>query len=340
MKGRRPNGDGGIYQRDNGTWAGQVDFGTDPTTGKRLRTSVKGATRTEVAEKLKKLRDEARKPGTGQATVADAVAAHLAHLDFRVATGGLSRSSRQQYAVALRATDPIAHVKLAQLRPTTIETWIAHVPGAGPTRSRAYSQFKAALVTARRDGLTSVDPFRDLRGPSGERDKEPPVATKDDVDVLLSAAEEPWRGMFTVLAFTGLRRSELLAIRWADVDLREQVLRVPQGKTARARRGIPMTPQVVAVFAGLPRGFPAAPVWRGERGGLVSRETLRARFKEAAPGGLTPHSLRHGMATRLLDSGVSPHVVSAILGHSSTKVTLSQYAHSTTAMERAALAAL
>ena len=59
-------------------------------------------------------------------------------------------------------------------------------------------------------------------------------------------------------------------------------------------------------------------------------------FKAVLPD-LTPHSLRHGAATRLLDAGVPVHDVAAILGHSTPSITLSVYAHSVSQRQAEAL---
>jgi integrase len=179
--------------------------------------------------------------------------------------------------------------------------------------------------------------MRGLAAPSGKRESEPVHATADDVDMLLSLAEEPWRSMFTVLAYTGMRRSELLALRWEDVDLDARVIRVRDGKTARARRTIPMAPIVAETLDSPGSGL----IFTSPAGNAIDPRGFNRAFERYAPiEGLTPHGLRHGVATRLLEQGVSVHVVSAILGHSSTSITTDLYAHSVSHMERAAMAAL
>jgi integrase len=344
VRSRRAPGEGSIVARPNGTFQGQIDLGIDPDTGKRIRRTVTGSTKREVTERLRDLKAAAdggvvSRVGTTKATVGEAIEAHQTRLDARVAAGTMKASTRAWWDSMLAHSEPLRDTRLSSLTQRDIEAWMVSLDGSGSKRRGAYLALAAALDTARRNGLTTKDPMRDLTAPNGKREAEPVHATSDDVDMLLSLADEPWRSMFTVLAYTGMRRGELLALRWEDVDLDARVVRVRDGKTARARRTIPMAPVVVETLEDM--GPATGLIFTSPQGNAIDPRGFNRAFERFAPiEGLTPHSLRHGVATRLLEQGVSVHVVSAILGHSSTSVTTDLYAHSVSEMERAAMAAL
>lgn len=298
------------------------------------RVSRSGRTRREALERLDAATKNGATPRSKSNTVADAIAAHMKHLDARVAAGSLKPRTRDYYENVL--THAPLDMRLDKARPSDIEAWqagLAEQGLSGSTRRGAYIALKSAFATARRDRMTSNDPFEGLQAPSGARESEPVHATTEDVQALLDAANEPWRTLWMVLAYTGLRRGEALALEWDDIDLDRAVLTVRSGKTARARRQVPLVPAVVEALAAMPRTGPCPFPFDG-------RNTLRAFYRHRPRAGLTIHSLRHGVATRLLEQGASVHVVSAILGHSSVSITLDNYSHSVAQAERDALGML
>jgi integrase len=225
--------------------------------------------------------------------------------------------------------------KLDSLRPVDIERWqtgLQHLSAS--TRRSAFLALRAALKTARRDGLMTVDPMADLQTPSGAREKEPAHVNSADLEKLLSSAPEPWRTLFLTIAYTGLRRGEALALRWQDIDVERGQLAVVHGKTPRARRTVPLVPPVVQALRGLPRRDQERVFPYGGRHALK-------QFKRYSPRPeLNIHSLRHGFCTRLMQEHVPVQVVSSLAGHSSPSVTLFFYAHSVSDLEREAVARL
>ena len=162
---------------------------------------------------------------------------------------------------------------------------------------------------------------------------------------------------FFVALYTGARRSELLALRWENVDLERGRLHIVAGlyrikgkglmllptKTLKSRRGISISSEVVQVLRQI-RGTQVVkrvelgPAWMNtgfvftdEIGGpldpaRVSKEFARVR-KHAGIGGVRFHDLRHTNASIMLLAGVHPKVVSERLGHSSIMVTMDIYSH-------------
>ena len=130
-----------------------------------------------------------------------------------------------------------------------------------------------------------------------------------------------------LLALTGCRRSEILALRWAHVDLEAGELRLADSKTGA--RLVPLSRAAVEVLASLPR-IPGNPwVIPGRKPGAPLRnlqypwEVVRAR---AGLDGVRIHDLRHSFASRALALGESLSMIGELLGHRRVRTT-ARYAH-------------
>jgi integrase len=161
---------------------------------------------------------------------------------------------------------------------------------------------------------------------------------------LIDAAQEtPYGVPIMVAATTGLRRSEIIWLRWADVDLDAAVLRVRSGKTPHARRTVALPVSTVAALRRhrkdqAERRLLLGEAWqegdlvveRGD-GGPVHPDSVSHAFAEIADrvslGDVRLHDLRHGFACALLKAGVNVKVVSEALGHARSSFTLDVYAH-------------
>ena len=176
-------------------------------------------------------------------------------------------------------------------------------------------------------------------------------------DILEVARETPWASILTFMAFTGVRRGEAIALRWANVDLDRGVasvietiqrepgkgLNVQRTKSAAGRRGIALDPSTVAMLrqhrawqsqhiltlGGVYEDHDLA--FAGPLGRPVYPDQLTHAFKAIARKTGFPnmrlHDLRHGHASGLVRAGVHPRVVQERLGHASAAFTMQVYGH-------------
>ncbi len=171
---------------------------------------------------------------------------------------------------------------------------------------------------------------------TGERRRERVVTSEEEAKYLL-VASEPLASIATVLADTGMRPEECFRLRWEHVTWlngRNGVLLVTHGKTASARRVLPMTPRVRAVFenrwnaAGKPEeGW----VWTaGTRSGHVEPNSIYGQHLKALENSkvrpFVLYSLRHTFLTRLGESGCDAWTLARIAGHSSVAIS-GRYVH-------------
>jgi len=375
VTGKRGNGEGSVYQRRDGRWCAAI-VADDPATGRRKRTVLYGKTRREAIDKLKAAteRADAGKPVRDAKTT---VAAWLEH--WRGST--LKASPRKESTKALYAyvcerhleAGPFGGLTLDRLRPSDIEALLLALRDRGLSASSArsaYTVLRSALDGAVRDGLLRHNPAAVVARPAMPR-KEARHLSPDQVAALLNAAKTSrYHPAFVLLAATGLRRGEALALTWADVDLDTGVLRVrgtlarvggqltvTPPKTAKSRRTLRLAPAIVAALRAHRRvqaaeRIKAANIWHDsgfvfttEWGQPISPDNLLRALKTAAsraglPQWVHVHTLRHSAATMLLEAGKGLKTVSEMLGHSSVSVTGDVYQHVSDGEAQAAADAL
>ena len=370
---KRANAEGTVRQRPNGSWEARVSYLDDGGTRKRL--SVYGASDAEVRTKLREaLRriDDALPPRDASETVA-------AWIDAWVATI-LRASKRKDTTKALYRTvarthlqrAPFGTLRLNEVRPRHIDALMLRLSDSGlsdSTRRTVYTVCRDVLEGAVRDALLASNPAVKVKRPSVEH-REARFLEPDVVHALLDAATSSrHRDVLHLIAGTGLRRGEALAVRWRDVDTEKGLLRVRQTvarvngalrftppKSARSRRDIPLTPNMLRLLARhrtaqLEERLRAGTAWTDtglvfttETGTAVDPRNLLRAFtgiaRRAGPDGVGLHTLRHSAATTLLEAGVNIVAVSRLMGHSSVAITGDLYGHATDQGQRDAMAKL
>ena len=164
--------------------------------------------------------------------------------------------------------------------------------------------------------------------------------------------------MYYVELATGLRRGELLGLKWEDIDLERGSLRVKRQiarsngevveaplKTKNAYRTLPLAEDTIQVLKQQKKKAGSSPwVFPSPTGGPISPDSvLHMRHRVLKRAGLPRvrfHDLRHTFATLALQNGVDIKTVSGMLGHFSAGFTLDTYAHVTTAAQKEAAKAM
>jgi integrase len=180
--------------------------------------------------------------------------------------------------------------------------------------------------------LTAMPKMKLLRGERG-RDR---VVSPEEESRYLAVAPEPLASIATVLFDSGLRTDECFRLRWEGISWkngRNGTLTVTYGKSAAARRVLPMTLRARTVLenrwlsAGKPRaGF----VWPREEGKYVADETIRRMHLKTLTASGVAHfvlySTRHTFLTRLGESGCDVWTLARIAGHANIRVS-ARYVH-------------
>jgi integrase len=189
-------------------------------------------------------------------------------------------------------------------------------------------------------GYLDANPAQYVERPRVEIE-EMEILTPPEIRRLLEAAEEPVRTMLLCAVLTGMRRGELLGLKWEDIDFegdRVQVRRsVWRGKfvtpkSRRSRRAIDMAPTLKAALARLPSRFKGELVFTAADGGLIDPDNFVNRdwartLRRSALRRIRFHDLRHTYASLLIAQGAHPKYIQAQLGHASIQTTLDRYGH-------------
>ena len=160
----------------------------------------------------------------------------------------------------------------------------------------------------------------------------PGLLTRAEVAAILAACPNArYRAMLTLCYGCGLRLSEVLAVRVADIDGERRLLRVEQGKGAKDRL-VPLSPTLLEHLRAYWRLYrPADWLFAGRTGEPLSPTSLQKAFTQAKrQAGVTKvggiHGLRHAYATHQLAAGLQVERLQRLMGHANIQTTL-RYVH-------------
>jgi integrase len=347
---------------------------TDADGGTRTHRQRGFATRAEALDAIAGVRTDARR-GTYLAPDRVTVEAWLVEW---LAGAELKDQTRAAYARTIRhhLVPHIGGLRLQQLTPTRLQQLWRQLEAGGARRggplSRSSVRKVAAVLSgacrvAVDHGVLKVNPVAKSKAPTGEsaRSPEMKVWTPMECREFLAWAQQhrpDWAPVWRVLLYTGMRRGELVGLKWKDVDLAAGVVSVRRNvgtisdgakrtvigtpKSRRGTRAIDLDAGTVAVLRahrseraglGLALVRPESWVFTDRTGGHLDPETVSQSFlRQQRRAGVEQiirlHDTRHSHATHLLAAGVPSHIVARRLGDS--EATLSVYSHALPQQQR------
>lgn len=339
----------------------RVDVGYDPITNKRRQRTVSARTITELNEKIAKLVAE-RVDGRA-ATTSNHMSVKRFLLDEYLRhcerSGTLRGATLHQYRwrIEKRIIPSLGDVQLRKLSTLQVQRWVDDmVARYTPQTVRGiFTPLKAAMRQAVAWKLLTSSPCDGVKLP-GRTLPPAPEWTSDEVRAFLAGTRDHRLHIaYRLLAVTGLRVGELVALTWHDVDLdvpciyvRQTATRDKHGrdtfgppKTSGSRRPVLLDDETASLLRDLPRA--GVTVVTNTRGAPVDTDVIRITLARACRDlGLpviTPHQLRHLHATEMMAAGVHPTVAMARLGHT-TLATMRHYQHPTVEHQRDAVTRL
>ncbi|GAA4130718.1 tyrosine-type recombinase/integrase [Actinomadura keratinilytica] len=355
---RRPNGEGTIFQRKDGRWAGEVYVLTTEGTFKRI--TVYGRAREDVHKKIV----EAQQKSSRGIPVADKPWKLGDYLDYwleHVVRPAKRWNTYKKYeqTVRLYLKPGLGKQRLDRLRVAKVQAFLNGQIKAGHSVAQVHIMrmvLGAALTRAMREELVTVNVARLTTLPPVPSQKIKPWTVDEARAFLAAARDDPLYPAFVLMLVYGLRRGEVLGLGWDDLDMDDDVIGVRWQlqrvdgqltrtvvKTEAGRRDLPMLPIVREAFIDLAGQQMQAKRRAGEdwqETGLVfttrtgrpiePRNLARTFERICTRAGLRRirlHDLRHTTASLLKRLGVPPSDAKEILGHARIAVTLEIYTH-------------
>lgn len=328
-----------MVKRKDGRWQEQL---TVTVAGKTKQQYFYGATKAEVLRKIADWRSqEERKAREGKpfSAVADAW--------WEQAQDELSPNTRRPYKAALdRAREHFGSRDIRSITPAEVSFFLRLVTRknkmAEKTAKTQLSICNMIFRFAVAAGDLDANPARDLEVPKGLSHSAREDASDKDI-MIVRASTGTMMGMMAYwFLYTGLRRSELLALTWEDVDLDNRIIHVRRSlvrdgskiyakepKTEAGIRDVPILNDLAEkIFPGKGLVFP------NERGTYITENSFSRRwsnYRKQTGITCTPHQLRHSATTMLCqaiaDGKVTVEDVQHIIGHAQYQTTMDIYNH-------------
>ena len=371
---------GHITKRGKNSYSIAISLGKDPTTGKYKQqwVSVRG-TKKDAEKRLNEILNQLDN-GTfmrpSKTTLGEYLEKWLS--DYVCSNLGPRTAEGYESIVRCHLIPTLGNIPLTRLKPEHLQRYYSEKLSDGrydgkgalspTTVTHHHTCLHRALKMALKWGLISRNPADAVTAPRPQR-SEMNTMSENELNAFLETAQNtPYYVLFYMALFTGMRRSELLALRWCDLDLLlcqahvnrtihhlrscELVFRAP--KSARGRRMVSLSPSVALLLQqhkdkqaiqksmlglqfnesglvfGNPEGKPLLP-------DTVSHAWTKLT-KRIGLEGIRLHDARHSHASLLLKQGVHPKVVQERLGHATISTTLDLYSHVAPGLQEAAAA--
>jgi integrase len=260
-----------------------------------------------------------------------------------------------EHGMQKRVLDEIGGVRLSDVTRTALQDladrWLSNELDPSTIRN-TLMPLRALFRRAHSRGEVAVNPTAGLELPAvrGRRDR---VASPKEAAALIAAVPEHDRALWATAFYTGLRRGELMALRWEDVDLEVGLIRVERSwdiregliepKSRAGRRTVPIATilreHLVAhalrsgrrsgLLFGRTEAVPFEPTTLADRAATAWRrmnaERSTLELNQIPP--ISLHECRHTFASLMIAAGVNAKALSTYMGHSSITITLDRYGH-------------
>ena len=371
---RRKSGTGTVRHRRDGRWEGRVVVGYDDR-GLPVTKNVLGKTKRECEVKLKELRTQLEPPKPDKLRADMPFGDWLDRWYQELVRPRLRPKSREDYEneIYKHIIPWIGKVPLNKISVEVLQKFYTDLKQNGRlTRRDIYGpgvsdrlvegchlRVRSALAEAVEERLIPRNPAEECKLPQSARREKQVLTRAEPQRFLTQAQEEGYYELVMLELATGLRRGEILALKWSDLNPKTGELRVerqvyrtggkltvapPKTKTSRRSILIPKTLlDVLNDMHSLTASewmFPSPVKPDSPLDPASVRKRIQIILNHAGCRKLRFHDLRHTFATLSLEAGMDVKTLSAIIGHNSVSTTLNVYTHVTDTMRAQAAAAI
>ena len=314
------------------------------------RKAFRGKTDKEVWDKVKAFdREQAQRDAAAPVTFGQIADAWWAEIEPT-----LEHSSTKNYKPALRrAVDQFGERPAESITAQEVDAYIRDFSAryARKTVATQLQIIRQILRKAEVAGHIQYNPATAVRPPKNLRETHRSAPAPEEIQRIKDSISLPF-GLFAYLVYyTGCRRGEALALTGRDIDREKQLVHIsksvyymgnsPHIKQPKSDAGTRSVPLLPALEQHLPRKLGQGYLFAEPDGSLLTNDhftRLYDDYRKASGVTVTPHQIRHGYATALLESDVDAKTAQVLLGHAQLSTTMDIYTHVRDGQLRAAAA--
>lgn len=358
-KGRRGNGEGTIFEdKKNKRWIGQYVSGISPE-GKAIRKSVYGKTQKEVLNKLNEIKYQINNDIYVEKNGIELVKIMEDIREEKLASNTISggQYARLKWTINKIKNSKLGNMKIQDITKNDIQEFLNSLKDLSDSYiKKIFEQFVQAYRRAEIKKYITYNPMNEIIKPKSN--KQTKIVEALDINIQKSFTEylnkvnikdEPYKNIFLIQMYMGLRIGEVLALSKENIDLENKLLYVKRTltndkefaiilgnktKTYSGNRTLPIPDFLVPIFEEQLQ-------YANEnlhnliftnndtyiRTSAINKE-LKRIFKEelkVSPINISSHCLRHTYGTRCIEAGMTAVVLQRLMGHKDVTVTLNTY---------------
>lgn len=370
MSKRRKQGEGTLRKRADGRWEARVVIGYDDK-GNPITKNVTAMEKGKCLEKLEQLKEKCGVQLTGKVKAEMAFGDWLDFWYQQYAKQTLRPTTQSGYENMIynHIITDIGKIPLNKLTQNDLQQFYARLKNGGrKVRTELYGKglsdrmvrgchamCRKALEKAVADGIIRINPAIGCKLPP-KKAKEMQVLTREEMQRFMAQAKaDGYFELFLLELCTGMRRGEIVALLWDDLNIQTGELHICRQattvhgnihicapKTKSSIRTLILPPDIVKILAEYKKRinsrwmFPSPVKEDAPYHPSAVRKVLDRTLKRAECKHVRFHDLRHTFATNALANGMDVKTLSAIIGHISSETTLNIYTHITDNMQRSA----